>query len=227
MGGGHVRTPPRPYAPIPLAVLSRRDLDPSDKITLAALILRADDNGFWRARHEDLIDLLGMNEKRLKGSLGKLREVGYLASRRTRWGTAFSLDLTAIQSVQNGGFIQAQNGPNENPFRPEPTSHSGQDGTSFRPEPTSHSGQNRSDVYQEPLEEHQEPKQEVAVVPINGNGKGKPVSRRVEACGHCRDTGVVDDDGVPRRCDCEVGLSVPVEFLAACRAHPPRRGATA
>jgi hypothetical protein len=146
-----VRQPPRPYAPVPLTVLSRRDLDASDKITLAALLLRANEDGHWRGTNSALAELLGENEKRVSRSLANLQRSGYLKKRRIRWGTSFSLNTTGMHSVQSGGFVPARIDLNEK-------AHSGQErqfipaksDQSFRPEST-------GSIYQEPI---QEPSQE-------------------------------------------------------------------
>ena len=214
-----MRNPPRPFAPVPLSVLSRRDLDSSDKITLAVLILRADEDGRWRGDLADLSTALGMSIRTVQRSLGHLRGAEYVKSRRIRWGTAYLLNRDAIQSVQNGGSIQPEDVLNQKPLTPDLSSDSGQNGTSLTPVLSGHSGQNGHDVFKN-NQQPQEPEQEGAVVPING--KRKPVRPRVTACAHCGDTGVLDEDGSIRRCECPQGASVTEQFLEACRKHPPR-----
>jgi len=86
------------YAPIPLAIIGRTDLEWIDKVLLARLILYAGKDGQCFPAQQTLAQEFGVHRQRINSRLAHLERLGLITSRRTRQSKRYQIHLQLMSA---------------------------------------------------------------------------------------------------------------------------------
>ena len=84
------------FAPVPLSIIPRKDIEWIDKVLLGRLIFRAGKNGVCRPRQGTLAQEFGVHRQRINERLGVLEEKGFISSKRTPGAKRYYINLPLV-----------------------------------------------------------------------------------------------------------------------------------
>jgi hypothetical protein len=84
------------FAPVPLSIIPRKDIEWIDKVLLGRLIFRAGKNGVCRPRQGTLALEFGVHRQRINERLGVLEEKGFISSKRTPGAKRYYINLPLV-----------------------------------------------------------------------------------------------------------------------------------